>query len=212
MHRLLSSAGLWPTLVSILALFVHPLLFCLFSFLLHLFLLLPVDSCLSIYLFWRWEDFWDCVHTLFTGSSCLPVLSPPPRCLLPVCVFSLSFSSSDHPASTPDSSFPSSQRVSTCLSSSWSQAPSVVLSWRAGMIQHACFVLSTKSSKPLKNAHLCCYTLKCPLIAKPHSWTVSSWTTLIMHLSWRWCWLYRGHRALACILAWYHVCSHHVNI
>lgn len=107
MHRLLSSAGLWPTLVSILALFVHPLLFCLFSFLLHLFLLLPVDSCLSIYLFWRWEDFWDCVHTLFTGSSCLPVLSPPPRCLLPVCVFSLSFSSSDHPASTPDSSFPS---------------------------------------------------------------------------------------------------------
>ena len=91
MHRLLSSAGLWPTLVSILALFVHPLLFCLFSFLLHLLLLLPVDRCLSIYLFWRWEDFWDCVHTLFTGSSCLPV--PPP--LLPG-VFSLSVSSPFH--------------------------------------------------------------------------------------------------------------------
>lgn len=168
MHRLLSSAGLWPTLVSILALFVHPLLFCLFSFLLHLFLLLLVDSCLSIYLFGDGKT----SGIVYTHSSpVLPVFlfSPPPRCLLPVCVFSLSFSSSDHPASTPDSSFPSSQRVSTCLSSSWSQAPSVVLSWRAGMIQHACFVLSTKSSKPLKNAHLCCYTLKCPLIAKPHS-------------------------------------------
>ena len=207
MHRLLSSAGLWPTLVSILALFVHPLLFCLFSFLLHLLLLLPVDSCLSIYLFWRWEDFWDCVQTLITGSSCLPV--PPPS------VYSLSVSSPFHlallitpppPLTRPFLSF--WQHVSTCLSSSWSLAPSVMLSWLAGMIQHACFVLSTKSSKPLKNAHLCCYTRKCPLIAKPHPWTVSSWTTLIMHLSWWWCWIH----SLACILAWYHVCSHHGNI
>lgn len=105
MHRLLSSAGLWPTLVSILALFVHPLLFCLFSFLLHLFLLLPVDSCLSIYLFGDGKT----SGIVYTHSSpVLPVfLLSPPRCLLPVCVFSLSFSSSDHPASTPDSSFPS---------------------------------------------------------------------------------------------------------
>lgn len=111
MHRFFSSAGLWPTLVSVLALFVHPLLFHLFSFHLHhlLLLLLPVDSRLSPSLSEMGRLLGLCTHTppLFFLSSCfLFFFFFTPLCLLPVCVCSLSYTSSDHSASTPDSSFP----------------------------------------------------------------------------------------------------------
>ncbi len=134
MHRFFSSAGLWPTLVSVLALFVHPLLFHLFSIHHHLlllllllpllFLLLPVDSRLSIHLFLRWEDFWDCVYT--HTSPVLPVFLFPfftPVSLSVSAPFHLPLLITLPPPLTPPF-LASSQRVSTCLSSSRSLAPS----------------------------------------------------------------------------------------
>lgn len=118
MHQLLSFAGLWPTLVSVLALFVHPLLFHLFSLPLLLLLhLLPVDS-FSIHVFLRWDSV---CYTLLTFSSCHPVsflfIS---QSLLPFWVCLLSFTSSDYSVAIPELPplFASSQHVSTCLLSS----------------------------------------------------------------------------------------------
>lgn len=113
MHQLLS-AGLWPTPVSVLARFVHP-----FSL-----VLLPPpppspcrQGCLSIHLLLRREDYWDCVYTLLSSSSCLSVSFFLPNSL--VCLSMLppfSFFTLPPPLTSPFLS--SSQHVSTCLSSS----------------------------------------------------------------------------------------------
>ena len=91
MHRFLSSAGLWPTLVSVLAHFVQPLLFHLFFF--HHLLFLSLDSC----------SIGRPLRRYIHSSPVLPIflflfltsLFP-----LPVCVCRLSFTSSDHSATT----------------------------------------------------------------------------------------------------------------
>lgn len=178
MHRLLSSTGLWPTLVSVLALFVHPLLFHLFSYhhhhllLLPLLLRLPLYSRLSIHLFSRWEDLWDCINTLFTCSSCLPVsffiLFFTFLCLLSVSApFHLPLLITPPPPH--DSSLPcllaSSVNVSAVFpvsssitsSDAFPSTPPIAMSWSAGTIDPASSI-STEISKPLKNTSLCCST------------------------------------------------------
>lgn len=98
MHQLLS-AGLWPTPVSVLARFVQPLLFHLFSF--HLLHFLPVDTVVCPYIsFWDGETVGLWMHTpnlFFLFLFFYLTLSRACLCCLPFIY---------HSASTPDSSFP----------------------------------------------------------------------------------------------------------
>lgn len=174
MHQLLSSAGLWPTPVSVLACLVHPLLFHLFFHLLLLILfivllhLLPVDRVVYPCISFR-DGTTKIVDThsspflpVFLIFFFYPTLSSACLSVLP---FLYDFGSLC--LTPPFLSY--LQHVSTCLLSSLvstasSEAETFFLQhpWLFChgvlrlLIHHAWVALSSKSFKFLKNARLCC--------------------------------------------------------